>query len=99
MSNRDVAVKYLDHFCKGDVQGVEATLAKGFHLKGPLFEFESRGAYIASLSDNPLEPATYRILAVTEGDETVSVYYTYDKPSGSNIIAQLFRLLIRFRVA
>lgn len=62
MQNPTVVDEYLDHFCSGNIDGVESTLAHGFRLRGPLFEFDSREAYIQSLRDNPLEKASYRIL-------------------------------------
>jgi len=91
MDNRDIALEYLNQFCKGNIDGVEATLASDFHLKGPLFEFNSRGAYIASLRENPPDPAVYKMLDMSDGENTVSVFYSYEKSTGSNIIAQLFR--------
>ena len=91
MGNRDIAVEYLDQFCTGDVQGIEATLAPDFHLKGPLFEFHTRREYIEALTKNPPEPASYEVLDIAGGHGTVSVYYSYIKSTGSTIIAQLFR--------
>lgn len=91
MSNRDIAVEYVHQFCNANIDGVEANLASNFQLRGPLFEFDSRNAYIASLRENPPEPAAYEILDVSESENTVSVYYSYEKSTGSIIIAQLFR--------
>lgn len=92
MRNRSIVDEYLDHFCDGNIDGVESTLAVDFRLRGPLFKFDSREAYIQSLRDEPLEKATYRILQTSQGDGTVSVFYEYTKSSGSNVIAQFFRI-------
>ena len=92
MRNRTVVDEYLDHFCGGNIDGVESTLDEGFRLRGPLFEFDSREAYIQSLRDGPLEKASYRILESSHGDGTVSVFYEYRKSSGSNVVAQFFRI-------
>ena len=92
MRNRTVVDEYLDYFCGANIDGVESTLADTFCLRGPLFEFDSREAYIQSLRDNPLEKASYRILATTQADDTVSVFYEYTKSSSSNVIAQFFRI-------
>lgn len=90
--NPNVVYEYLDHFCRGNIDGVESTLADEFRLRGPLFEFDSRDAYIQSLRDSPLEKASYRVLEISQGDDTVSVFYEYRKPSGSNVVAQFFRI-------
>ena len=92
MRNPTVVDEYLDHFCRGDIDGVESTLADEFHLRGPLFEFDSREAYIQSLRDSPLEKASYRLLEISQGDDTVSVFYEYRKSSSSNLVAQFFRI-------
>ena len=91
MRNRTIVNEYLDHFCDANIDGVASTLAERFRLRGPLFEFDSREAYIQSLRENPLERASYRILATSQDDDTVSVFYEYTKASGSNVIAQFFR--------
>ena len=92
MRNLAVVHQYLDHFCDGNVDGVESTLAEGFRLRGPLFEFNSREAYIQSLRDGPLEKASYRILETSQGDDTVSVFYEYKKSSSTMVVAQFFRI-------
>ena len=92
MRHSTVVDKYLEHFCSGNVDGVESTLAEGFRLRGPLFKFDSREAYIQSLREGPLEKASCRILATTQGDDTASVFYEYKKSSGSNVVAQFFRI-------
>lgn len=92
MRSRTVVNEYLDHFCDANIDGVASTLAERFRLRGPLFEFDSREAYIQSLRENPLERASYRILATSQDDDTVSVFYEYTKASGSNVIAQFFRI-------
>jgi len=91
MSSRDVAIEYLNRFCGGDIDAIEATLDADFSLSGPLFQFESRAAYIACLREDPPELAEIEILDVSEGENTVSIYYLYKKPTGTITVAQLFK--------
>jgi len=90
MDRRGIALKFIDIFCAGDIQGLEPLLAKDLHFNGPLFQFRSRKDYLQVLSNNPPEKCSYHILSVTENTNRVSVYYRYEKTSGAIIIAQLF---------
>lgn len=90
MTNRDLAFEYLKCFCAGDVEGVAATLAPGLCFRGPLLECASKAEYVNALRANPPAPAGCHILGVSEGENTVAVFYDYDKPGGAVTIAQLF---------
>ena len=90
MSNRDVAIEFVNRFCSGDAGGLGALLADDLHLKGPLFEFTSKQDYLDSLARDGLERASYQILSVAEGTDTVSIFYEYQKSAGTITIAQLF---------
>jgi len=90
MSNRDVALEYVCAFCRGDISGVEATLGEEFTLKGPLFEFDSKSDYIASLRAGGLEPGKSEILGIADDNNSVAVFYSYKKASATMNVAQLF---------
>ena len=91
MNNRDIALEFLSRFCAGDVDGLSPLLAEDLQLNGPLFHFDSREDYLDSLKDGPPEKCGYRIISVTENQESVSIYYDYEKRAATITIAQLFR--------
>ena len=91
MNNREMALDYLSRFCTGDVDGLAPLLAQKLQFKGPLFQFSSKNAYLRSLRDGPLAGCGYRVLSVTESDDSVSIYYDYEKSDQVITIAQLFR--------
>ncbi len=90
MNNREVALEFLRCFCAGDVSGLTSILAEELRFRGPLYHFESREAFLNSLRDDPPQKCGYRILNITDGPDSISVYYDYLKPDGSITIAQLF---------
>ena len=90
MSNREVAIDFVNRFCSGDAPGLGALLADDFHLQGPLFEFTSKRDYLDSLARDGLERASYQILSIAEGPDTVSIFYEYQKAAGPITIAQRF---------
>lgn len=91
MTNRQVAIEFLRCFCAGDLDGLASLLADDLQFNGPFHQFRSRAAYLDSLKKDPPEQCGYRVLSVTEGDDSVSVYYSYEKSDRSLTIAQLFR--------
>lgn len=91
MKSKQLAIEFVKRFCEGDVEALEPLLADDFTLKGPLFQFESRAAYLDSLRSDQLERGSYRLPSVTESDDSVAVFYEYRKSEGAVTIAQLFR--------
>ncbi len=91
MNNREIALEFLSRFCVADVDGLAPLLSEDLQLNGPLFHFDCREAYLDSLKDSPLEKCGYQVLSVTENQESVSIYYDYEKVAGAITIAQLFR--------
>ena len=91
MTNQTIAFAYLAAFCAGDVAGVEATLADEFSLKGPLFSFNSKQEYLASLRRDLSPAARFEPIEVFASGDAVAVFYAYIKPHARNTIAQLFR--------
>ena len=91
MNNQELAIEFVKQFCAGDVEGLAPLLADELKLKGPLFQFGSRDAYLDSLRQDPLEKGSYRLLSVAESDDGVSIFYEYGKSDGAITIAQLFK--------
>ncbi len=91
MNNREVAMEFLMCFCAADVDGLGSLLAGDLQFNGPLYQFSSRDAYLDSLKNDPLEQCGYQVLSVTENEDSVSIYYNYEKSDGIITIAQLFK--------
>lgn len=91
MNKREVALEFLKCFCSGDVEGMAPLLADDLQFRGPLFQFDSSDAYLQSLRDDPPEKCGCRVVSVTEGEGSVSIYYDYEKSGMPLAIAQLFR--------
>ena len=92
MSNRAIALDYLDAFCSGDLTAVAATLADAFSLAGPLGTFDSKRSYIDALRRNPPQAGRLDVIEALEYGDKVAVFYRYLKPGGGRLIAQLFWL-------
>ncbi len=90
MTNRDVAIEFVKCFCAGDVGALAPLLTPDLKLRGPFFKFDSADAYLDSLT-NDLEKCGYRLLSITEGEDSVSIYYDYEKSDRIITIAQLFK--------
>ena len=86
-----MALQFIQHFCAGNVDALAPLLADDLQFTRPLLQCSSRTAYLESLHTDPPEPSTYRILGVTDSDDTVAVFYDYEKPSGALAVAQQFR--------
>jgi hypothetical protein len=91
MNNREAALQFVKSFCAGDVDGLAPMLADDLRFSGPFFQFASADAYLNNLRDDPPEKCGYRVLSVTEGADSVSIYYDYEKVDGAITIAQLFK--------
>ena len=90
MSQRETALQFIKRFCAGDVAGLEPLLCEDLHFRGPWHRSDSRDAYLAVLCDDPPERCEFRLLSVTQADDSVAVFYEYRKADGSLTIAQLF---------
>ena len=85
------AIEFVELFCAGNVDGLSSLLAPDLVFRGPFHEFDSREAYLQSLFDDPPESTTFRLISLTEADDSVAVFYEYEKDAGSLPIAQWFR--------
>ena len=92
-TNRDLALDFVRCFSQGDVDGLLPLLDEELRFRGPLFEFDCRDDYLAALRSDPLDEVAFRLLAVTDDEEedTVAVFWVYEKVGSSLTIAQLFK--------
>lgn len=86
MECKGIAKLFVEYFCKADLEGISTLLSSDFRLKGPLFEFDSKDAYIESLIGNLDEDENAKILSVLGEGSEAAVFYTYRE----NLIGQLF---------
>jgi len=92
MTSRDVAMEYLRCFCAGDINGLKPLLATNLSFKGTLQTYHSALEYLDSLRSTPPERCGYKVLSVTESEDSVAVFYEYQKPEHVIQIAQLFKI-------
>ena len=92
MGNRAVVEQYLRCFCAGDVEGIAALLAPELKFRGTLGTYQSAREYIAALRSDPPQKAGASIVSITEADDSVAVFYEYQRPEKTITIAQLFTL-------
>jgi len=92
MTNRDLAQAFLNRYCAADVDGMAALLSPDLQFIGPLHRFHNADEYLASLHADPPEQSTYNILSVTEDDDSVAIFYLYEKDPKPLTIAQWFEM-------
>jgi len=92
MPNRDLAMEYLKRFCAGDIDGLEALLAPNLRFAGTFNTYSSALEYLDSLRGDPPDKCGYKVVSVTENEDSVAVFYEYQKLEGAVQIAQLFRI-------
>lgn len=90
-SRRELAIEFVKRFCSGDVEGLAPLLENDLQLEGPLFRFRSSSEYLDSLRKDPPLSGRCRLLSVTESNDSVSIFYEYERSEGSMTIAQLFK--------
>lgn len=84
-------MEFLRCFCAGDIDGLVPLLARDLKFTGTLHNFASAADYLDGLRRDPPQPCGYRVLSVTEGPDSVAVFYEYQKPARLMTIAQWFR--------
>ena len=87
MDSNSLAKSFIECFCEADLNGIDSLLSKDFRLKGPLFEFESKQDYIASLNGDLKADPEAEILSIIGNGNEVAAFYKYK----GKLIAQLFR--------
>ena len=90
-NHKDIAIQYLEHFCKGETEALAALIHDDFSFSGPFISFDSKEGYIASLMEDPPRNYSIEILnAFAEGDD-VALFYNFSKPGISTPMAQVFK--------
>ena len=89
--NREAALEFLRRFCAGDVEGLHPLLDEDLQFKGPFHSFTSRDGYLDSLRSDPPEKCGFRVLSLTENEDSVAIFYDYQKVDSTLTIAQLCR--------
>ena len=90
--SRRLALAFVERFCSGDVDGLEALLHPELEFTGPLFRFDSRRDYLDCLRADPPQPGGCRVLAVSADPEAAAVFYEYQRTNGALAVAQWFRI-------
>lgn len=94
MTNRELALKFLEFFCAADIDGLGPLLSSDLTFRGPFHTFYSSDDYLNSLKKDPPEISRHKILSITEDDNsgTVAIFYEYQKSDSTIQIAQLFAI-------
>lgn len=85
-------MEYLRCFCAGDIDGLPPLLAADLMFSGTFHTYGSASEYLDSLRSDPPEKCKYKVLSITEGEDSVAVFYEYQKPDRVMRIAQLFKI-------
>jgi len=91
MTNKDVAVLFVQNFCESKIDLLGPLLTETFRLSGPFFECQSREEYLQKLKEHPPEEAIFNIINCFEDGEQVCLVYDYTKAASTTTIAQLFQ--------
>lgn len=91
MTNREIAIQFLERFCAGRIDELTELLVQNLKFRGPLYQFDHRADYLACLRDDAPEQAGLKILSVTENEDSVCIFYEYRKSADNILIAQLFQ--------
>lgn len=86
-------MEYLRCFCAGDIDGLLPLLSADLRFTGPFHTYGSASEYLDGLRNDPPEKCEYKVLSVTEGEDSVAVFYEYQKPDRVMRIAQLFKIM------
>ena len=90
MTNRDVALRFLERFSAGDIDGLGSLLAPDLRFEGPIHRCSSAHEYLSRLRADPPTRGGIDIISITDNDDSVAVFYHYRKPDAIMIVGQLF---------
>ena len=62
MTNREIALLFLNRFCAGDIEGLVPLLTADLQFQGPLFEFDTADEYLSRLRNDPPGACDHDIL-------------------------------------
>ena len=90
MTNREMAMKFIDCFCSVEIEELSKLLAPDLVFTGTFFNYNSAAEYLAALRSDPPEIAAGEIMDISENADSVAVFWQYKKASGEHKMAQLF---------
>ena len=79
MTNQEIAKEYIKCFCDSDIDGLEPLLATDLKFIGTFYTYHSRAEYLEDLREDPPEKCGYKMLSMTENDDSIAVFYEYHK--------------------
>ncbi|KAA3610399.1 MAG: hypothetical protein D8M58_05715 [Calditrichaeota bacterium] len=92
MSNKEVAKKYIEFFCSGEIEKLSVLLSPDLFFSGTFFIFHSAKEYLDNLRKNPPEKCNHKIISITENEDSIAIFYEYQKPEKTLPVAQLFKI-------
>lgn len=90
MTNREIALKFIEYFCAAKVECLASLLSSDLQFTGPLFSYNSAADYLAALRDDPPASADFKIMHISENTNSVAVFWQYQKETSEHAMAQLF---------
>ena len=90
MTNRNVALRFLERFSAGDIDGLGSLLAPDLRFEGPHHRCSSAHDYLSRLRADPPTRSGIDIISITAGDDSVAAFYPYRKPDAVVTVGQLF---------
>ncbi|MDH5178952.1 MAG: nuclear transport factor 2 family protein [Gammaproteobacteria bacterium] len=94
MNSLQLAHAWLDCFYgKRPLMEMADLLADGLVFEGPLYQFDSKQAYLDSLRADPPVGLDYRILDEFVREDVVCIIYQFIKPGMTTTMAQTFSVV------
>lgn len=86
----DLAQRYVEAFCGGDLDAMATLLADDFVITGPLYRFDSASAFLDRLRALNAPRAAYEVQSLHGDDEQASVFFQYRLGSLDLLMAMHF---------
>lgn len=91
MSPLALAHRYMDIFFSGNhLEKLSDIFSEDFNFDGPFNRYSSAKDYIDSLTTDPPEDCSYRMIHSFEDDTCACLVYDFSKPGVCATMAQLF---------
>lgn len=90
MSNREIAIQYLQGFAAGDPDTIKRVLSAGFTFRGPFYSCNTAADYLAMLESDPPDKSSFTITSIFDNDDKVCIIYQFAKTGVTVDMAQVF---------
>ncbi|MDF1822659.1 MAG: nuclear transport factor 2 family protein [Alcanivoracaceae bacterium] len=77
MTEQELACAYVRAFSEGDLDGLAAVLTEDFCIRGPLYTFTDRAAFLQRLRELNAPKAAFDIVHCQGGNNSASVFFHY----------------------